>query len=350
MFKVCGLRSGLCRCGEFTSPGSTGTPGQQINEYFTGSTFDSSGTQIADGTHYNWTILYQGETYDALPGVYETANGEFNPRQQSLLAPDLGVIQAGISAYDPSAGETGFNGWFDRNANTIAGLSETGLGLAGMYLTAGLAAPLLSSALGAFGAATAGTAVDAGAAAVETASTVDEAASAVTTAVNVENNVKQSVVIAKATLGAISGGISGFTGSAADHGTLAEDLISGGFGAFFGAAAGSFAAVTKLGMLGQLGFNALGSVVGNTASQGAEYGLFGRNFDSVEVAVAGAAGFVSPLLGGSTVVDSIIGEEAPAFEVYAAGLPTAVWEGFVHTGLENPSLLYHESGKLYGGS
>jgi hypothetical protein len=74
------------------SPGSAGTPGQQINEYFVGSTFDSSGTQIADGTHFNWTILYQGETLDALPGVYQTANGEFNPRQQSLLAPDLGVI------------------------------------------------------------------------------------------------------------------------------------------------------------------------------------------------------------------------------------------------------------------
>jgi hypothetical protein len=48
-------------------------------------------------------------------------------------------------------------------------------------------------------------------------------------------------------------------------------------------------------------------------------------------------------------VDSIIGDEAPAFEVCATGLPTAVWEGIVHAGLENPSLLYHEAGKLYGG-
>ena len=99
------LRLGSCCYGVSTTPGSTGTPGQQINEYFVGSTFDSSGNQTADGTQYNWTILYQGENQDALPGVYETANGAFNPRQQSLLAPDLSVIQAGIvaNAYDPGS-------------------------------------------------------------------------------------------------------------------------------------------------------------------------------------------------------------------------------------------------------
>ena len=58
-----------------STPGATGTPGQQINEYFVGSTFDSSGNQTADGTQYNWTILYQGENQDALPGVYITGQG-----------------------------------------------------------------------------------------------------------------------------------------------------------------------------------------------------------------------------------------------------------------------------------
>ena len=142
------LRLGSCCFGVSPTPGATGTPGQQINEYFVGSTFDSSGNQTADGTQYNWTILFQGENQDALPGVYITPQGAFNPREQSLLAPDLSVIQAGVSAYDPTAGETGFKGWYDRNANTIVGVSETDLALAGTYLTAGLAAPLLSSAVG----------------------------------------------------------------------------------------------------------------------------------------------------------------------------------------------------------
>jgi hypothetical protein len=130
------------------NPGSTGTPGQQINEYFVGSTFDSSGTQIADGTQYNWTILYQGENYDALPGVYETANGEFNPRQQSLLAPDLGVIQAGISAYDPLAGETGFQAFLGRHYQGIALGSSVVAGTALSIATWGLATPWVAGALG----------------------------------------------------------------------------------------------------------------------------------------------------------------------------------------------------------
>lgn len=98
-----------------SDPGSTSAPpGQQINEYFSGSTFNSSGSQTADGTHYNWTILHQGENYDALPGLYETANGVFNPRQQDLLAPDLSVIQGGLgaSAYDLGSGTVpGTGGW-----------------------------------------------------------------------------------------------------------------------------------------------------------------------------------------------------------------------------------------------
>ncbi len=119
----------------------SGTPGQQINEYFVGSTFDSSGNQIADGTQYNWTILYQGENQDALPGVYITPQGALNPREQSLLAPDLSVIQAGIgaSAYSPTAGETGFKGWYDRNAGSIAFGAGVGSGAAAGLLTGGLA-------------------------------------------------------------------------------------------------------------------------------------------------------------------------------------------------------------------
>ncbi len=321
------------------------------------------------GTDFAWNIVYHGQIYDGIPGVYQTANGVFNPREQSLLAPNLGAIQQGISAYDPTAGETGFNGCYDRNANAIAGLSETGLGLAGIYLTGGLAelaSPFISGALGLSGTA----AASAASVAEETSGTVGaledweganaaarlaardaafETDNAVGTAANVESNVKQSVVIAKATLGAISGGISGFTGSAADHGSLAEDLISGGFGAFFGAATGGAGATLQFGWLTQAAASAAGAIVANTFSQGAESILFGRHFDLGEVAAAGAAGFAAPLVSGSTIVDSIIGEEAPAFEVYATGVPTAVWEGLVHTGLENPSLLYREAGKLYGG-
>ena len=41
-----------------------------------------------------------------MPGVYGTGNGAFNPRQQSLLAPDLQAIQQGLGAdgYNPGRG------------------------------------------------------------------------------------------------------------------------------------------------------------------------------------------------------------------------------------------------------
>ena len=51
---------------------------------------------------------------------YETAQGAFNPRQQSLLAPDLAAIQQGVSAYDPLAGETGFQAFLGRHYRAIA--------------------------------------------------------------------------------------------------------------------------------------------------------------------------------------------------------------------------------------
>ncbi len=144
------LRLGSCRFGVSTTPGSTGTPGQQINEYFVGSTFDSSGNQTADGTQYNWTILYQGENQDALPGVYITPQGAFNPREQSLLAPDLSVIQAGIgaSAYDPLAGETGFQAFLGRHYQGIALGASAVAGAAVTMASAGLATPWVAGVLG----------------------------------------------------------------------------------------------------------------------------------------------------------------------------------------------------------
>ncbi|MGC8542004.1 MAG: hypothetical protein ACP5QA_15445 [Phycisphaerae bacterium] len=247
-----------------SNPGTSGTPGQQINEYFTGSTFGTSGNQTADGTHYNWTILYQRENYDAMPGVYQTGNGAFNPRQQSLLAPDLGVIQQGISAYNPTAGETGFNGRYDRNASTIAGLSETGLGLAGIYLTGGLAdlaSPFISSALGLSGTAAAGAASAAeetsgmvgaledweGAnaaarlAARDAAFETDNAMNAVGTAasnqanaVSAANAARSLLILAKAGTGAVTSSVSSFIGSMEQGRSLGQDLGATGFGAISG--------------------------------------------------------------------------------------------------------------------
>ena len=78
------------------------------------------------GTDYAWNIVYHGNMYNGIPGVYETAQGAFNPRQQSLLATDLGVIQAGIgaSAYNPRSS------WFDYVAPY--GVAGSEIGLTGM--------------------------------------------------------------------------------------------------------------------------------------------------------------------------------------------------------------------------
>jgi hypothetical protein len=129
-------------------PGTSGTPGQQINEYFVGATFDANGNETAAGTQYNWTILYQGQTYDAMPGVYSTTQGAFNPRQQSLEAPDLSVIQAGISAYDPLAGETGFQAFLGRNYRGIAFGASALAGTALSIATWGMATPWVAAGLG----------------------------------------------------------------------------------------------------------------------------------------------------------------------------------------------------------
>jgi hypothetical protein len=112
----------------------------EFQQQFSGSVFDPS-TQLlqSEGTDYAWSIVYQGNMYDGIPGVYITPQGEFNPRQQSMLSPDLSAIQQGISAYDPTQGETGFTGWYDRNAGTIAKVSGIGLGIAAGVLTGGLA-------------------------------------------------------------------------------------------------------------------------------------------------------------------------------------------------------------------
>ena len=131
-----------------STPVATGTPGQQINEYFVGSTFGTDGSQTADGTQYNWTILYQGENYDALPGVYGTANGAFNPRQQSLLAPDLGAIQQGVSGYDPLAGQTGFQAFLGRHYQAIETGVAVAAGVGAGFATGGLADLAIGAAFG----------------------------------------------------------------------------------------------------------------------------------------------------------------------------------------------------------
>ncbi len=79
----------------------------EFQQQFSGSTFNT-GTQLLTyaGTDYAWNIVYHGQMYNGIPGVYQTANGAFNPRQQSLLAPDLQAIQQGLGAdgYNPGRG------------------------------------------------------------------------------------------------------------------------------------------------------------------------------------------------------------------------------------------------------
>ena len=122
----------------FTNPNRSAN--WQFQQQFSGSVFDTSTQTLqSEGTDYAWNIVYHGNFYNGIPGVYITPQGEFNPRQQSLLSPDLSAIQQGISAYDPTQGETGFTGWYDRNAGTIAEVSGIGLGIAASVLTGGLA-------------------------------------------------------------------------------------------------------------------------------------------------------------------------------------------------------------------
>ncbi len=122
----------------FTNPNRSAN--WQFQQQFSGSVFDTSTQTLqSEGTDYAWNIVYHGNFYNGIPGVYITPQGEFNPRQQSMLSPDLAAIQKGISAYDPTQGETGFTGWYDRNAGTIAEVSGIGLGIAAGVLTGGLA-------------------------------------------------------------------------------------------------------------------------------------------------------------------------------------------------------------------
>jgi YD repeat-containing protein len=99
----------------------------QFQQQFSGSVFDTSTQTLqSEGTDWAWNIVYHGDFYNGIPGVYINPQGEFNPRQQSLLTPDLAAIQQGISAYDPTQGETGFTGWYDRNLGTVGvGISST---------------------------------------------------------------------------------------------------------------------------------------------------------------------------------------------------------------------------------
>ncbi len=131
------------------NPGAgTGTGAQQIAEYLIGSVIPSYNNQTADGTQFDWTTLYHGQRYDGITGTYGAGAQTFNPRQQSLLTPDLGAIQAGISAYDPTGGATGVNGFVDRNVGLIAGGAEIGLGIAAGVATGGLADAGIAAAFG----------------------------------------------------------------------------------------------------------------------------------------------------------------------------------------------------------
>lgn len=91
----------------------------QFQQQFSGSVFGPS-TQLLQsaGTDYAWNIVYQGNTYNGIPGVCETANGAFNPRQQ------------GVSAYNPRSS------WSDYAAGYGVAGSEIGLAVAGGFLGA----------------------------------------------------------------------------------------------------------------------------------------------------------------------------------------------------------------------
>ncbi len=102
----------------------------QIQQQFSGSVFDT-GTQLLSylGSDYSWNILYHGQMYDGISGTYGAGAQTFNPRQQSLLTPDLGAVQAGISAYDPTGGATGIDGFVDRNVGAVATGAAVGVGI-----------------------------------------------------------------------------------------------------------------------------------------------------------------------------------------------------------------------------
>jgi hypothetical protein len=130
----------------FTNPNRSAN--WQFQQQFSGSVFDPS-TQLLQsaGTDYAWNIVYQGNMYNGIPGVYITPQGAFNPRQQSLLAPDLNAIQQGLSAYDPTGGEGGLDNFLAGHLQAMAFGASVVAGTAVSILTWGLATPWVAAAL-----------------------------------------------------------------------------------------------------------------------------------------------------------------------------------------------------------
>ena len=118
----------------------------EFQQQFSGSQFDT-GTQLLnyEGTDYAWNIIYHGQMYDGIPGVYETANGAFNPRQAVSLSPNPAMQLAGLSAYSQP---TGFWGFYARHEQGIAFGASAVAGTALSVATWGVAAPEVAAALG----------------------------------------------------------------------------------------------------------------------------------------------------------------------------------------------------------
>jgi hypothetical protein len=90
-------------------------------------------------TNNNWTILWHGQMQRTMAygsSLYSTLTGGnwYDPTQARLLTPN------GSNTYnnDPFAGDTGLQGFADRNAATNAGVAAAGIGLAVTIGTAGL--------------------------------------------------------------------------------------------------------------------------------------------------------------------------------------------------------------------
>ncbi len=333
----------------------------QFQQQFSGSTFNT-GTQLLTyaGTDYAWNIVYQGQMYDGIPGIYETANGAFNPREQALLAPNLGAIQQGISAYDPTAGETGFNGWYDRNAGTIAAVSGVGLSLAATFLTGGLAAPLLTSAIGFAGTAASGVlgvASDAIAGAISTAGDIagasEEAISSASDAVSswvndtadsisqwsqdAGSSLAKNALIAKAVGGGASGFASSLSGAMAHHDgfweTATNTVIGTVTGGFLGYSGGFLSNLTEEAAIGwrlgaTVGLGMVGGGVSGAAIQGIDARAFGDKFTWSDVGVSAiSGGLVSVPFGGADL--AIDNANTPWLNLVGAGL--APVEGYAHT-------------------
>ena len=101
---------------------------------------ERSGNQTADGSQYDWNVLYQGNAFNPVVATYNTPNGVFNPGQDSMLAPNSGMVLAGLSQYSVPQGFWGFYAQHERaiafGASVVAGtaLSLATWGAATLWL------------------------------------------------------------------------------------------------------------------------------------------------------------------------------------------------------------------------